>query len=64
MINKEIIQNIIDNNAIDEIYEILRQMREETFKAVVKKNAENKATLRIIKKLSKEKVVRDILCED
>lgn len=64
MTNKEIVQNIIDNNAIEEIYEILRQMREETFKAVVKENAENKAILRIIKKLSKEKVVRDILCED
>lgn len=63
MTKAEILQAIIDNGYIDEIYEELRRFREERYRRVVHELRDSRATLKLIKKLSKDKVVQDILEE-
>ena len=59
----EILNYIVKNNMVDEVYEQLRIIRENEIKKLRDDNAEQRATLNLIRKITKDKNVRNILSE-
>ena len=60
----EILNYIVKNNIVDEVYEQLRIIRENEIKKLRDDNAEQRATLNLIRKITRDKNVRNILSED
>lgn len=63
MTREEIIGHIVSSGLEEEVYEILRNYREQKFKNMESKIAESEATLRLISKITKDRTVKDILAD-
>lgn len=63
MTREEIIVAIINNGWVDGVYEDLRRIREERYKNLIDETSKARATLKLIRKVSKDKVVQDILSD-
>jgi NTP pyrophosphatase (non-canonical NTP hydrolase) len=63
MTTVEIINHILANGLVEEVYEILRQHREKEFEDVKHELSEHRATLRLIGKVTEDKTVKDILSD-
>ena len=64
MTTAEIINHILANGLVEEVYENLRQYREKEFEDIKKELSEQRATLRLIDKVTKDKTVKDILSDE
>ena len=59
----EVLNCILKNNMVDEVYEQLRIIKEDEIKKLKEREIDQRATLNLIRKITKDKNVKNILSE-